>query len=295
MHGTHNPGERSIRMYVDLFTTFLYAAAIHIVIGEFVSCSFEPSLANSLPLVFVIIYFLSDWLSRVRLPNLIHDSLKPWQQLAKAFLEAVGLLFLIMATVLIVTGKTENREAFFAAFLIVSFLWNSVLFSVMTGLDWVPLLDAIWRGAVLDIKAIEEYASTFYSTYQKLIEVENVARKPTTGSNPSQTWRVSLTTIYCTSALIVWIRFVRTFAQYVGIHLGVANLVVGTLLFENAYRERCLAKNKGVPFVNSAGFAMRAWAMMMIVVCRSKSGQQLSRSSQPFSNRNKNFRKQFHF
>jgi len=266
MHGTHNSGEHSIRFYADLFTTFLYAAGLHIVIGEFVSHSVQPSLKSSLPVLFVVIYFLFDLFSRIRLPNLINDKFSAWEEMAKAFLEAVGLLFLIMGTVLFVKGEAENRETFFAAFLIVSFLWNSVLFRVMPVLNWTPLLDAIWRGTVLDIEAVKEYASRFYSKYEELVKAENEARNKRKGSNTSQTFLSSLATTYCTGVLIGWTKLVRTFAQYVGIHLGVANLVVGILLFGHVL-------NKLPPFLSECFNALMlvpykyaAWPFVILII-----------------------------
>lgn len=235
-------------------------------IGEFVSHSVQPSLKSSLPVLFVVIYFLFDLFSRIRLPNLINDKFSAWEEMAKAFLEAVGLLFLIMGTVLFVKGEAENRETFFAAFLIVSFLWNSVLFRVMPVLNWTPLLDAIWRGTVLDIEAVKEYASRFYSKYEELVKAENEARNKRKGSNTSQTFLSSLATTYCTGVLIGWTKLVRTFAQYVGIHLGVANLVVGILLFGHVL-------NKLPPFLSECFNALMlvpykyaAWPFVILII-----------------------------
>ena len=197
-------------------------------IGEFVRDSATKTLENIGLLVFIIVFLLFDWLSRVRLPHLIKEDPKVWQQLFKAFLEVTGLVFLILLAVLFVSGKKENREAYAAVFLFVSLFWNAVQIKVMKELDFWPLLKAIVSGTVVDMEAVREYADKFLGykgRVKKEFEEANEALNRKAASAGPAT-RHATTLMFSGAMSITWDSFWRTFSQYVGIHLGPANLVV---------------------------------------------------------------------
>lgn len=91
-------GEDSLRTASDAFVTFLYAAAVHLVIAHF---AFPGPMKSGMGLVVLlfVLFLFSDWLSRVRLPWQLppSDEIGITIQLAKTLLEVGGLYFLVLA------------------------------------------------------------------------------------------------------------------------------------------------------------------------------------------------------
>lgn len=226
-----NSSDTSIRTFADTFTTFLYAAAIHLIVGEFVQHPETKTLANVGLLVFIIVFLLFDWLSRVRLPHLVEDTPLVWQQLSKAFLEVTGLVFLIYLAVLLISNPQVNWQPYAVAFLFVSVLWNVIQMKVMKELDVWPLIKAILAGTVVEMKAVREYAEKFLK-FKKMVksEFDKMQDPSEMSASMAARFRKFTTASYGGMASLLWEVGWRTFAQYVGIHLALANFTVGLLV-----------------------------------------------------------------
>ena len=181
----HN--ENSLRWFSDSFVTFLYAAAVHLVIADFARPA-SITLERSLEVLLLILFILSDWLSRMRLPRLLptEDRVSIRNQLLKTTLEISGLFFLVLAWLALIesfstsstntvgpghsalwTGSLTPDRAF-AFFLVATFLWNLLMLLVMRKIDWLDLVTMGIRGSALDSDKVKPYATTFWRFWQKL-------------------------------------------------------------------------------------------------------------------------------
>jgi hypothetical protein len=181
----HN--ENSLRAFSDNFVTFLYAAAVHLIIADFARPA-PITVQRSIAVLFLILFVLSDWLSRMRLPRLLptEDRVSIRNQLLKTTLEISGLFFLVLAWLALIESFSKSSEAIvvidhssfwtgpltpdraFALFLVATFLWNLLMLLVMRKIGWRDLVRMGISGSALDSDKVKPYATRFWLFWQKL-------------------------------------------------------------------------------------------------------------------------------
>lgn len=157
-----------------LFMTFLYGAAVHLVIAE-AQASGRQTLVSSVFVLGLILFLLSDWASRARLPRLLPEmsAATPagYLRVCKVGLEVTGVFFLVSAFLLLVADPHENgtknailltAEAAFGVFLITTWAWDYVMINIMKDLNVAPLAGCVWTGAAIDdVTARKSYLEKF--------------------------------------------------------------------------------------------------------------------------------------
>src|ERR1035437_2964119 len=111
--------EPSLRVVCDGFVTFLYAAAVHLIIAHSASRPGALSGRISFVVLLSILHLFSDWLSRVRLPWLLppRDQVGTGSQLAKTLLEVGGLFFLVVAWLSLLEAAAPQSSFTFVSWL----------------------------------------------------------------------------------------------------------------------------------------------------------------------------------
>lgn len=232
--------EDSLRAAADTFVTFLYAAAVHLVIAHFASPG-PMTTGLAIVVLCLILFLFSDWLSRVRLPWLLPagDQVGVGSQLAKTVLEVGGLFFLVVAWLAFIEshGPTavQNTEAAldfwiahvdpylaFAIFLFATFTWNLFMLRVMKKLTWLDLAKMTMNGDALDSNKVEVYAKRFWQYRQKLEASVAASTKGGTGN--------SLHDFAVAQRALIREAFMRTLAQIVALHIAWSSVVAGILI-----------------------------------------------------------------
>ncbi|MEO6325209.1 MAG: hypothetical protein ABIT01_09995 [Thermoanaerobaculia bacterium] len=160
---THaTPANHPFEPAAFLFSTFLYAAAVHLIIHHSYRAGGSPPEA-AIMVVLLIGFVFSDWSSRTRLPSLTGDRITAPLLLVKTFLEIFGVYFLVSSFLLLVAHEAPGRAvaagalgpySTFGVFLVVTWLWDLFMLGVMKGLRWVDLFWAIVRGDARSEKAL---------------------------------------------------------------------------------------------------------------------------------------------
>lgn len=187
MHANVN-SEYNLRTASDVFVTFLYAAAVHLVIAHFL----QPGQLESgqqrdhmlvwesgLVLLFILFLF-SDWIGRVRLPRLLppDDQIGVIKQLAKTVLELSGLFCLVLACLATIEKSDSawsdnfwlahlNANRSFAVFLFLTFIWNLLMLWVMKQVSWLDLARLGMSGTAADSEKAKIYAQRFLQYREK--------------------------------------------------------------------------------------------------------------------------------
>jgi hypothetical protein len=232
--------EDSLRTAADTFVTFLYAAAVHLVIAHFASPG-PMTTGLALIVLCLILFLFSDWLSRVRLPWLLPagDQVGVGSQLAKTVLEVGGLFFLVIAWLAFIeshdTEVIANTEAAwdfwlahvdpylaFAVFLFATFAWNLFMLRVMRKLTWLDLARMTMNGDALDSDKVELYAKRFWQYRQKLEASVAAATKRGT-ENTLYNFAVAQRALFREAVT-------RSVAQIVALHIAWSSVIAGTLI-----------------------------------------------------------------
>jgi len=247
--------EQSLRVVCDTFVTFLYAAAVHLIIAHSVARPGALTVRLSVIVLLYILHLFSDWLSRVRLPSLLpaDDPVSTGNQLAKTLLEVGGLFFLVLAWLSLLDATAPHvsldffslffgqrdgsvwttrltPERAFAVFLSATFFWNLFMLKVMRQLRWVDLARLILAGDALDSEKVEVYAPRFWRYRQKLERRVESWRQQQLGA-------MAVVNPFAFPALLVD-AFVRGFAQLVAFHiawagiLGCIVILLGDVVFD---------------------------------------------------------------
>lgn len=156
-----------------LFMTFLYGAAVHLVIAE-AQATGTHTLVSSVFVLGLILFLFSDWASRARLPRLLPEltsaSRPGYLRVCKVGLEVTGVFFLVSAFLLLVADSHGGAEgptsltvgAAFGLFLIATSAWDYVMIYIMQNLDVRPLAHCVWTGTAIDnVQARESYLVKF--------------------------------------------------------------------------------------------------------------------------------------
>ncbi len=159
----------------DGFVALLYGASVHLVIAEFIFKYSTRDIGRAFVLLLVILYLFSDWFSRFRLPRTPGKDISIGHRLAKNFLEAADLVFLVLAAVAVATDETQAALPFFVVFLFLTYLWNLVVFHAIDFLDLMPLIKGVLQGKVIEIEAVKLYAHRFHSAYLSMVRLPDLA------------------------------------------------------------------------------------------------------------------------
>jgi hypothetical protein len=232
--------EDSLRTASDAFVTFLYAAAVHLIIAHF-AWPGPMTTHMSFGVLFVIIVIFSDWLSRVRLPWQLprSDVMGIGNQLAKTVLEVGGLYFLVLACLSTIashgshSGATGpyatgfwnaviSAEKPFAFFLFLTFFWNLFMLKVMRQLSWRALAAVGLNGRALDLENADVYAKRFWQLREKLEHSVETNWGVGADKTLSNLWIALRPTSLEALA--------RTGSQIVALHVAWASLCVGAIL-----------------------------------------------------------------
>lgn len=161
---SHVAGDDGFRVSAYEFITFLYAAAVHLVIHH-AEISRSQNIIANLFVLLLIIFMFSDWASRTRLPRLIPEKVRGYKVVLKISLEIIGIFFLVSSFLILVSHDTgdANQDSLqmsaalgFGMFLISTFLWNYLMIGVMVDLDVVDLRRAVLWGTAIDMKSTKD-------------------------------------------------------------------------------------------------------------------------------------------
>jgi hypothetical protein len=240
--------EHRLEVFSDTFVTFLYAASIHLIVAHL---DYESlTMLESVGVLLIILFLLSDWLSRMRLPRLLRpgDEMSIAQQLFKTIFEVGGLYFLVVAWMMVVEefgpaatvpvptdpnvappfwDEHLTAERAFALFLIATSAWNLLMLRVMRSLKSFLLCGV--NGTALDSEAMQKYGTRFYAFWQSL-ETEVTTTK--NGSAiPSELKRIPLAIRAAVLQAVV-----RQGAQIPIIHIAWTNLAAAAILLIQDHR-----------------------------------------------------------
>lgn len=208
------------------FITFIYAASVHLVIHHSANPHVETRvawLASAL-----VVFFLSDWLSRVRLPQLIVDRPSLTEHLTKTLLEVGGLFFLATGALALLDARRGDvhdaqklASLFFGGFLLCTFLWNLAMIRVMKKVKWLEIVTSTFLGLSFHMKAAHDYLFPFKQRVAGLLAALEKARNGSGGG------RVELG---AHAVCALKIGCLKTIVQYIAFHLALANLIAALLL-----------------------------------------------------------------
>ncbi|HSY49523.1 MAG TPA: hypothetical protein VLC46_11975 [Thermoanaerobaculia bacterium] len=232
---------KHLRLTTETFVTFVYAAAIHIIIHAGHERFFATTRRSATLLLLVVIFILSDWLSRTRLPWLIHNPLTAYGQLVKTFLELTCLYLLLFSALIFIDAFDISKGAlspgrpsgdhtslfyiYIAIFLLATFAWNLHMFDVMKGANrrlWWHLFLATFTGKAIDLPAAQDYTKR-YSLFEKNALA---AAAPRNGQFPV----IRLLNI----PAVLGLRYI--IPQSVALHLSLGNIVLAITLLLHANR-----------------------------------------------------------
>lgn len=224
MHvGTSTTSRDHLRLATETFITFVYAAAIHIILHTAHELHFGTSLSTSLVVLLVVTFILGDWLSRTRLPWLIPETVSPLRQLVKTVLELVCLYLILFAALTYLDGAreddvaaTKTLYAYIISFLGFTFLWNLHIFEIMKRLSFKELLFASFNGGAVDLPGAKTYAVR-YENYRN-----DVLAKPTYENGKLRPLRVIHGTLVAVTGFVL--------PQLVALHLSLGNLLPAVIL-----------------------------------------------------------------
>lgn len=166
---THGPSDASnqkpLQASALTFVTFLYAAAVHLVIHHSVLNPINYSTA--LGVLVLVVFMFSDWSNRTRIPSNVIDNIPPVQLLAKTLLEIAGLFFLVISFLRFVHPQqpvvpaTLSAEPAFAFFLLFTWVWNMLIIYIMDKLDLSDLVPALICGSTDTLPKVNAHLGPF--------------------------------------------------------------------------------------------------------------------------------------
>lgn len=232
------------------FMTFLYAAAVHLVIAK----AFESDAlhrASDVFLLSLILFLFSDWASRARLPRLLPENPAGYLYVFKIALEIVCVFFLVSSFLLFVTGSAATTDeesvvapAFaFGCFLIFTSCWDYLMIYIMKQLNVTSLSHSVWiTGRAIDMKeAREEYLGKFDNWKLERKNQIKKATEETTNKlrfDPDHNIKHMLRGVVraCRNEfdLKVFEAAIASVAQFLANHILQANAIAGTALILNA-------------------------------------------------------------
>lgn len=235
-------GGASFAQNCFVFLTFVYAAAVHLVIHHALESGASASVVG---LVAALIAFMfSDWASRTRLPSLLEEGFGGMIQVVRTALEVMGVYLLVFSFVLLIHPSTEggtfpaylSAESLFAFFLLITWAWDWLILKVMGDLDVAHLAEVAWKGNPLEAKAVHRYLARFERwRSHRARELERAAERLREGlrGHPND-WR---------GALRMFVRYLgmgavnasfeqtfRAFMQFLAMHILYANALAGFLI-----------------------------------------------------------------
>lgn len=216
-----------LKVATNAFMTFLYAAAVHMILLHGVENDLVSSIRSSTVLFVIVLFFLTDWLSRTRLPALVRDPISDVAQIVKTVLDLACLYLLLVAALTYLSVvhdplANDTRTLFLtyvAAFLATTFVWNLQMFKIMKALSWSGLLSAAIKGTALQMQATSVYGARYVAFKQGL--VANVSKKEKLDP---------LNVVGAASVVLIG----GLIPQLVAIHLSIGNLALGLVLIVHA-------------------------------------------------------------
>lgn len=151
------------------FLTFIYAAAVHLVMQH--ALEGEPTPFSVMLVAPLIGFIFSDWASRTRLPSLLPERIGGVTLVMKTALEITGVYFLVVSFLLIVRSDNAahilpehfSASSAFAIFLIITWMWDWLMVYVMKNLDIIDLIKVVFSGGSLDSEGAKGYLEPFYT------------------------------------------------------------------------------------------------------------------------------------
>lgn len=215
-----------LRIATGSFITFLYAAAVHIILHAGHEHGLHGSLQSSAALLVIVVFFLTDWLSRTRLPALVHDPASVLAQMVKTVLDLTCLYLLLFSALTFVHAShtpadpkaTTTFFTYVTWFLGATFVWNLQMFRIMKDLAWHELVTASITGGALQMEATKSYGRRYLDFRDAIVRIK-------------ETGKISLlNTTGGISVVVVG----NIIPQLVAIHLSVGNLALGGTLLGHA-------------------------------------------------------------
>jgi len=233
------------------FMTFLYAAAVHLVIAK----AYESNAlrrASDVLLLCLVLFLFSDWASRARLPRLLPENPAGYLYVVKICLEIICIFFLVSSFLLVVGGTPERSTTedaglsatlAFGWFLLATACWDYLMIYIMKKLDVISLSRSVWiTGRALDMEeARKEYLAKFDKWKQRRRSEIFAAREETKrklNDDPDHFVAHNFTAFACGCRDLchtsVFEGTVASVAQLLANHVLQANLVAGMALILNA-------------------------------------------------------------
>lgn len=169
MSPAHHVAEPDFRAAAVVFVSFLYAAAVHLVVHHAFYGEGIP-IKTAFLVVLLVVFIFSDWCSRTRLPNLTRDRPSPLRFILKTLLEIVGVFFLVVSFLELLNPQKGvpcanvtrlSPVAAFGFFLIVTAAWDYLMLWVMQDLDLKHLAKASVLGTADSLKQLEPYLASY--------------------------------------------------------------------------------------------------------------------------------------
>lgn len=245
-----------------VFITFLYAAAVHLIIAKaHDSTLVDPKSASVLFQVIVlalILFLLSDWASRARLPRLLPESadIPGYLYVWKIIFEVIGVYFLVSAFLMMMVKHSERSTidgsdplvAGFGMFLVATASWNYLMIYIMKELDVPSLIRAVCRtGSAIDMeKTRREYLGPFddwKAKQEQLLEEAVQHLKDQLSSDPQHatkhTIHWAIVDLKTRGHARLFEGVIASLSQFLANHVLYANAVAGgALIFHSLYSGR---------------------------------------------------------
>jgi hypothetical protein len=297
--------ESNFRDSAYIFVTFLYAAAVHLVIAKANDLTSSETLVRGLLfqalVVLLILFLLSDWASRSRLPRLLPESprVPGFLHVVKTSLEVIGVFFLLSSFLRIIEQSTNPAKldtspatAAFGCFLLATALWDYLLIYIMQKLTLKDLFKAVWcSGDAIDMEATrDEYLGRFNDwkqTRERLISFRRARQMRQLKEDPDHTARTSffggLGEYLVKSYMVMFEGAVASLSQFLATHVLQANAIAGIALLWTFSTEGHPILERGFALVQgflspviliflittatalSAWFLLRPWASVIAV------------------------------
>jgi hypothetical protein len=249
------------RNAADIFVSFLYGAAVHLIMHHLFEQNVVSSYAAGMSLA-LILFIFSDWASRTRLPRLLpkSESFTILALFQKAFLEISCIFFLVSSflSLLRAHGNAPNEHLAqsvlsgitpynaFALFLIATWLWNMLMLRVMQQLSLVDLFLSIFTGNALDLPQLKRYLYTFERWKEKRqteLEYKHTALKDIVSASASDKSNVrSIFNLVGIEMLRARIKLfeadLAALLQLLANHVAYANLLIAVFIIVTEITER---------------------------------------------------------
>lgn len=242
--------EKDFRLHAYTFMTFLYGAAVHLIIAK----AYEGHGLGKAPDLFLltlIAFLFSDWASRSRLPRLLPETPAGYVYVCKISLEIICIFFLVSSFLLLVATYTDPELVTdaqwpwqtFGWFLVATAFWDYLMIRIMNKLDMIPLGFAVWiHGDAIDMRVTStEYLGRFDIWKQERrhqIEAARNRDKEKISQDPDRAITNHLW-ILCREVkdsmhLHVFEGTIAAVAQFVANHVFQSNLLAGIALLLQA-------------------------------------------------------------